>query len=66
MLLHILVASALPVAQNNAAILTDADIRGIRNRIATGVSNAEIAREYGVSSSTISLIKSRKTWSHVT
>jgi hypothetical protein len=52
--------------KNNASILTDADIRGIRTKIATGVSNAEIGRQYGVSSSTISLIKSRKTWSHVT
>lgn len=47
------------------AKLDEKDIPGIRRRIALGERYPSIARDYGVSVSTISLIKLKRTWTHV-
>lgn len=48
------------------AKLTEADIPCIRSRIASGERYPTIAEDYGVSVSTISLIKKNKTWRSAT
>jgi hypothetical protein len=45
--------------------LTEEDIPGIRERIAKGDMLKDIAADYGVSSTTISAIKSGGTWSYI-
>ena len=47
------------------AVLTDADVREIRKRTSNGERNRPIAEDYGVSISTIHLIRHEKTWRHV-
>jgi hypothetical protein len=48
------------------AKLTADDVRAIRSRIAAGgVSQAALAREYGISTASVCLIVQRKTWQHV-
>ena len=42
--------------------LTDDDIRAIRRSLKSGV---DVAREYGISTANVSLIRSRKAWPHV-
>lgn len=51
--------------RNSFAKLTEFVIPFIRNRIAEGCSDKEIASDYQVHPSTISLIRKRKTWRHV-
>lgn len=51
--------------QNGHRRLTEADIRVIRRRLATGEKGAALAREYGIGAQTLSDIKRRVTWSHV-
>ncbi len=46
----------------NTAVLTEADIHGIRKMIAGGISGVEIARRFGTTPSAISCIKTGKTW----
>jgi hypothetical protein len=48
----------------HGAVLNESDIPAIRNRISQGEKQAAIASEFGVSISTISLIKLGKIWSH--
>lgn len=51
---------------NNArSILTEDQVRDIRNRHANGTKVADLAREYGVGSTTISATVNRKNWRHV-
>lgn len=54
--------------KNHAAKLTDAKVSEIRKTL-SGYSyrglNEDLAREYGVNSSLISMIKSRRVWKHV-
>lgn len=50
---------------NNAAILTEADVRSIRAAKASGGRTRDIGRQYGVSHSLVSLIATRKRWAHV-
>ncbi len=45
--------------------LTDDDVSGIREAISVGVSGKHLARFFGVSTSVVSRINRRKTWSHV-
>jgi len=45
--------------------LTTADVLEIRRRIAAGDRVSVIARDYGVCSSTVSLIHLRRNWRHV-
>lgn len=49
---------------NGHALLTERDVRDIR--AAAGVSNAELARKYGVSVWTIRDARSGRNWKHVT
>ncbi len=51
--------------QNNHAKLTDADVRGIRDKHRRGALQKEIAGEFGMDVSSISYIVNRKTWKHV-
>ena len=44
---------------------TDDDIRDIRTRYATGVTQAVLADEYEVAQSTISAVVNHETWAHV-
>lgn len=48
------------------AVLSEAQVRCIRERIAVGERNRTIAEEYEVSTSTIHLIRHNKIWRHVT
>ncbi len=48
-----------------SAILSEADVREIRNLLKNGQKQVTIAKAYGLKQSTISDIKRRKNWSHV-
>jgi hypothetical protein len=50
---------------NGAAKLDDSKVRDIRSLLAAGRNTVDLARQYGVSHDTISLIASGKTWKHV-
>ena len=47
------------------AKLTEIDVKSIRTRKKLGVSTLQLAKEYGVATSTIKRVVSRKTWQHV-
>jgi hypothetical protein len=47
------------------AVLTENDVSEIRRRLAAGERNPPIANDFGVSISTIHLIRHRRTWRHV-
>lgn len=49
----------------HGAKLTAPNVRAIRSRISRGQPNPPIAREFGVSISTIHLIRHRRIWAHV-
>jgi len=49
----------------HAAILTDENVREIKVKLSSGVSQATIASDYGVKPCTISNIKTGTTWSHI-
>lgn len=51
--------------KNHKAKLTDDNIIAIRKLVLSGKTHKEIAREFGVVRSVISLISSRKIWKHV-
>ena len=53
---------ALKGENNGRAKLTDADVLAIRD---SGLSQNEIAAEYGVSQTVVSNIKIRKSWKHI-
>jgi hypothetical protein len=50
---------------NNNAKFTDQDVREIRQALASGETGGALARRYGVSKSTISLIRNGHRWPHV-
>jgi hypothetical protein len=50
---------------NGQAVLRATDVRAIRDRHAAGDTQIAIARAFGVSKMTISLIVRRKRWAHV-
>jgi hypothetical protein len=52
-------------SRNNSAKLTEDDIPKIRELIAEGLSNSKIGRRFNVHETTISQIRLRKTWIHV-
>lgn len=52
-------------SNNTRAKLTEVDIPIIRKRFLLGHTNAEIARDYGVVSSSISKIRLGQRWSHI-
>lgn len=45
--------------------LSDNDVRQIRNLVALGTPQKNIALAYGVSAGAVSFVVNRKTWSHV-
>lgn len=47
------------------AILTEQDVLDIRHRLSAGESGASLAKEFGVTVSAISSIRTRKTWKHI-
>lgn len=47
------------------SVLTEETVSRIRERLASGDRASDLAREYGVSQSTIADIKHRRTWDHV-
>jgi hypothetical protein len=52
-------------SRNGFAKLNEELVVAIRRRVACGESQSSIARELGISQTTISLIVLRKTWAHV-
>lgn len=54
-----------PGMKSRAAKLTDACVRKIKRRIASGESNAGIARDYPVGSSAIGEIRAGRSWAHI-
>lgn len=48
-----------------SAKLTEAKVREIKHLLATGISQARVANDYGVSQGTIGFIARGETWSHV-
>lgn len=51
--------------RTGAAKLTDAEARAIKAALQTGARGAQLARQYHVSKSIVSMIKQGKTWKHV-
>jgi len=51
---------------NRSAVLTEDAVRRVRARVAVGHTRTAVARELGVSLSTISRVCSRSLWKHVT
>lgn len=47
------------------SVLSEPDVLRIRQRIANGDRNRPIAEDYGISISTVHLIRHRKTWKHL-
>jgi hypothetical protein len=70
---HLVLATAAAVAKirekrhrpKRATKLREADVRRIRAEHKNGVSQAELARRYGLSSSTICSIVHRRAWRHL-
>jgi hypothetical protein len=52
-------------SRNGASVLTESDIVRLRDLASLGYLQKEIAKEYGVTPTTVSNIVNRKTWSHV-
>jgi hypothetical protein len=69
--MHSYLAGRLPVphpghgVDNHDAKLTDDDVRKIREMSATGLSNAKVAKVFGIDRSIVSRIKNRQSWKHV-
>lgn len=57
--------SALLGERHHQAKLTESDVRSIRLRLASGEAGRALGEEYGVTETTISHVKHRKTWSHI-
>jgi hypothetical protein len=54
-----------PGESNPQAVLTESDVRRLRDQAAAGVPRLTLAAQYGVSPSTVTSIVNRQTWSHV-
>lgn len=52
-------------SENGKAVLAEGDVRAIKQMLAKGTAQIEVAAAFSVSHSTISLINSGKTWKHV-
>lgn len=52
-------------SNNPASKITESDVGEIRKRHATGETQTAIARDYGVSISTVGKVVNRKTWKHL-
>ena len=53
-------------ASHHSAKLTDDDVREIRKMSAQGLSNAKVAKAFGIDRSIVSRIRCRLVWTHVT
>lgn len=51
--------------KNGQARLTKCDVMEIRRRVAAGQTHAEVAADYGVSTATIQLAATGRTWAHL-
>jgi hypothetical protein len=51
--------------QSPLAKLTEASVRDIRSRYASGINQYELADQFGVTQSSISMIVNRRVWAHV-
>lgn len=54
--------AGMPGARNPRAKLTDQDVKDIRELVASGLTNVEIAKRYGVTHSMISHIRTGRSW----
>lgn len=54
-----------PGSRNGNAVLTEENVRRLREQAASGVSNVELAQIYGIAPATVSRIINRKAWAHV-
>lgn len=52
-------------SRNGASVLTEADVIRLRELVALGHLQKELAKKYGVAPTTISKIVTRKAWAHV-
>jgi hypothetical protein len=52
-------------SSNGASVLTEDDVRRLRELVAAGVTQRNIAQEYGIAPATVSRIVTRKLWSHI-
>jgi DNA-binding XRE family transcriptional regulator len=52
-------------AKNPNAKLTEAQVREIREKKRQGITHMELAKEYGVTKTTISMIHNKKLWPHI-
>lgn len=52
-------------SRNGASVLTEDDVRRLREQAASGVLQKNLAREYGIAPATVSRIVTRKIWSHL-
>lgn len=52
--------------RTHCAVLNDGKVRDIRNRVAAGERQCDLAKEYGVHTATVSNIVKLQTWKHVT
>lgn len=56
----------LPQGERNGnAVLTEADVRRLRHKAASGVMQKVLAKEFGLAPATVSRIVTRRTWTHV-
>lgn len=53
-------------SRNACAVLTEADIPIIRQKLAAGISVSAVASRFKVSRTTIRNVRDGKTWSHIT
>ena len=51
--------------KNSNAVLTDADVRYIREQRANGISGLKLAKSFGISSNQVYEIGHRRAWKHV-
>jgi len=52
-------------SSNGASVLTEDDVRRLRELASSGVTQRNLAREYGIAPATVSRIVTRKLWSHI-
>ena len=52
-------------SSNSNSVLSENDIRRLRQQAADGVPNTQLSRDYGIAPATVSRIINRKLWAHV-
>jgi hypothetical protein len=51
--------------RNGWSVLSEADVRQLRQQAASGTPQKQLAQRYGIAPATVSRIVTRKAWSHV-